>query len=537
MEKQIRCSRKRPGLVNFVARGPALALRLAPLLLLTLAGCGSAPGGGEVTGTRAAKNLQSGLCPASIIDARGRNAAGEYRYGKALDAGSLAQLRQREVENCGRAASSGDSAALSTIAAYYRDTGRTDALIPVLEGYVASGSDRSALLNSATFLYRAYSTGKQGVARDDARAFRYLGVAVNNGASDLEMTYAQALMDRGLYDDALRNFQRMAGSSNSETRCEAQLSLAQLYFGASARHENWNIGYYYWRQGLDLAHGPDWGSCVKDNFVYGDRYSHESRRKNFVEQRIAMMSPAQRQVIDEARRTPGRGYNFVAQLSFQRPAGAPAPGASAPAPVAYRGGAWPAWQPLSGALCYLYPARRPGDWSEVFATNADAIWSVDSRNGATSAQGSAVAISPTELATNCHLIENPGNITLRKIGRSLPAKLTAADREGDRCLLSVDTRLPAFVRDARSYESLKVGEDVAAIGNPKGLETSLSRGIVAQKRKRDSLQLIQTDAAISSGSSGGGLFDRSGNLVGITTFTIASGQSLNFAIAIDEFCR
>jgi serine protease Do len=84
---------------------------------------------------------------------------------------------------------------------------------------------------------------------------------------------------------------------------------------------------------------------------------------------------------------------------------------------------------------------------------------------------------------------------------------------------------------------LLVGEDVAAIGNPKGLDTSLSRGLVAQKRNKKGHGYIQTDAALSSGSSGGGLFDTAGNLVGVTTFKVASGESLNFAIAIDEFCR
>ena len=119
----------------------------------------------------------------------------------------------------------------------------------------------------------------------------------------------------------------------------------------------------------------------------------------------------------------------------------------------------------------------------------------------------------------------------------MPTRLKAADRKGDRCVLEVGTNLPAYVSQGRSHSTVRIGEDVAAIGNPKGLETSLSRGIVAQKRSRDGLQLIQTDAAISSGSSGGGLFDKAGNLVGITTFTVAEGQSLNFAIAIDEFCR
>jgi len=162
---------------------------------------------------------------------------------------------------------------------------------------------------------------------------------------------------------------------------------------------------------------------------------------------------------------------------------------------------------------------------------------VDSRNGNSKSRGSAVAVSPSELITNCHLIENPKQITIRRMGWSLPARLKASDREGDRCILEVGNNLPTYVRRGRSYTAVKIGEDVAAIGNPKGLKTSLSRGIVGQKRSRDGLRLIQTDAAISSGSSGGVLFDRSGYLVGITTFTIAEGQSLNFAIAIDEFCR
>ena len=124
-----------------------------------------------------------------------------------------------------------------------------------------------------------------------------------------------------------------------------------------------------------------------------------------------------------------------------------------------------------------------------------------------------------------------------KVGHSLPARVIAADRERDRCVLQVSQTLPDYVTAARRERDLLVGEDVAAIGNPKGLDTSLSRGLVAQKRNQNGRALIQTDAAISSGSSGGGLFDMSGNLVGITTFKVSSGESLNFAIAIDEFCR
>ena len=79
---------------------------------------------------------------------------------------------------------------------------------------------------------------------------------------------------------------------------------------------------------------------------------------------------------------------------------------------------------------------------------------------------------------------------------------------------------------------LKVGDPVYAVGAPKGLELSLSDGIVAQLRGGPP-PLIQTTAAISPGSSGGGLFDGEGRLVGLTTLYVEGGQSLNFAMPVE----
>jgi tetratricopeptide (TPR) repeat protein len=71
---------------------------------------------------------------------------------------------------------------------------------------------------------------------------------------------------------------------------------------------------------------------------------------------------------------------------------------------------------------------------------------------------------------------------------------------------------------------------VYAIGAPEGLELTFSEGIISSLRDFDGSQYIQTSAAISQGSSGGGLFDTEGRLVGITAFFIAEGQNLNFAL-------
>jgi len=101
------------------------------------------------------------------------------------------------------------------------------------------------------------------VVRDVDKAFKYLGIAVNNGNQSLELAYAESLSDRGLHNDSLRYLQSIAGNSRKQQeRCQATLNLGQLYFGGSPAHENWNIGYYYWQEGLLLAKNPKLGDLA-----------------------------------------------------------------------------------------------------------------------------------------------------------------------------------------------------------------------------------------------------------------------------------
>jgi S1-C subfamily serine protease len=73
------------------------------------------------------------------------------------------------------------------------------------------------------------------------------------------------------------------------------------------------------------------------------------------------------------------------------------------------------------------------------------------------------------------------------------------------------------------------------MGAPQGLELTLSQGIVSGLRDSDDkgYRVIQTDAAISPGSSGGALFDDNGDLVGITTYKVRGGENLNFAVPVN----
>jgi serine protease Do len=90
-------------------------------------------------------------------------------------------------------------------------------------------------------------------------------------------------------------------------------------------------------------------------------------------------------------------------------------------------------------------------------------------------------------------------------------------------------------------EDIEVGQMVFAIGNPLGLERSMSQGVISTKQRSfDGLTYIQTDAAINPGNSGGPLFNSQGEVVGITNMGITAAESLNFAIPtryVKDFIR
>src|SRR5207237_789604 len=79
-------------------------------------------------------------------------------------------------------------------------------------------------------------------------------------------------------------------------------------------------------------------------------------------------------------------------------------------------------------------------------------------------------------------------------------------------------------------EKVAIGDKVVAIGNPRGLEGSVSEGIVSGVRGSADIKILQITAPISPGSSGGPLFTANGEVVGVTTAALRDSQSLNFAV-------
>lgn len=223
--------------------------------------------------------------------------------------------------------------------------------------------------------------------------------------------------------------------------------------------------------------------------------------------------------------------------------------------------AWLMPGPLGAALTVeqLYAARAP---SMVI------VEATDEGPQAKKSQGSGVVIAPAQVVTNCHVLGDHPRLQVRVRSDETPyaTERLLADPDRDLCQLRVPGLHAPAVPLGRSADAT-VGQPVYAIGAPQGLAQTLSEGVVSAVRTRKELEdlgllppkslkaqledagnmrevaqrgrghpparYLQTTASISPGSSGGGLFDAEGRLLGITTFLVKDGQNLNFAIPVE----
>lgn len=145
-------------------------------------------------------------------------------------------------------------------------------------------------------------------------------------------------------------------------------------------------------------------------------------------------------------------------------------------------------------------------------------------------QGSGVALAEDILATNCHVVEEGDQFAVTYEGEVYEAALLIGDQEMDYCLLVTDG-LPARQAEIAGVDSMSPGQRVYSVGSPQGFELTISEGLISGLRQMDeNVHMIQTSAPISPGSSGGGLFNESGQLLGITTSGHKDAQNLNFAV-------
>ena len=180
-----------------------------------------------------------------------------------------------------------------------------------------------------------------------------------------------------------------------------------------------------------------------------------------------------------------------------------------------------------------FPGSDSLPLQEIYEENIPSVVSIATQTRSGSASGTGVVLSADGyIVTNAHVVENALHITaLLTDGRELEARLVGSDTISDLAVLHVDASdlIPAEFGDS---SVLRVGDSVAAIGDPLGvsLRGTLTNGIVSAINRDVSVSgrtmtLIQTNAAINSGNSGGPLINCYGQVIGIITLKIGDNAS------------
>jgi len=152
-------------------------------------------------------------------------------------------------------------------------------------------------------------------------------------------------------------------------------------------------------------------------------------------------------------------------------------------------------------------------------------------------QGSGFVITPDgQIVTNNHVIDGADKITVKfqDDTKEYVAKVIGRDRETDLAVIKIDVKRQLPVLRLGDSDAIQVGEWVLAIGNPYGLDNTVTAGIISAKHRIIGAgpfdNFLQTDASINPGNSGGPLLNMKGEVIGINTAINAAAENIGFAI-------
>ncbi len=165
--------------------------------------------------------------------------------------------------------------------------------------------------------------------------------------------------------------------------------------------------------------------------------------------------------------------------------------------------------------------------------------------------GSGVIIdSSGYIVSNFHTIKEKKDLKILvalSSGEQYPARIVAIDDKNDLALLKIESKLPLPAVTIANSDEIMLGQTVLALGNPFGLDNTVTQGIISAKSRNVKSgnfqyeELIQTDVAINPGNSGGALIDLAGRLIGVNVLVLAKSQGISFAIPsnriIDVLCE
>ena len=188
---------------------------------------------------------------------------------------------------------------------------------------------------------------------------------------------------------------------------------------------------------------------------------------------------------------------------------------------------------LFALLVSVSPALTP---AEVIRKYGDAVVVITTYSAAEDAigLGSGFIVDSTGIIVTCrHVIAGayPAVVRLLNGASFQDIRVLGVDSANDIAVIKVKGRNLPTVKLSRS-DDVEVGEPVIAVGNPKGLENTVSDGLLSGVRELDGSKSLQISAPISPGSSGGPVFNSSGLVIGVAAATLREGQNLNFCVPI-----
>ena len=173
---------------------------------------------------------------------------------------------------------------------------------------------------------------------------------------------------------------------------------------------------------------------------------------------------------------------------------------------------------------------------EIVARSMPAVVTVMARDGF----GSGFFVASDTVITNAHVIAGNDVVTLKRAGGySRTARVESVSHDIDLAVLKLDiSDFDQVVLPLADPREVTIGADVVAIGSPRGLANTVTRGIVSGMRSIDNVSMVQTDAAINPGNSGGPLLDRRGRVLGVNTMKLGRGtEGMAFAVSIQYVPR
>ena len=178
------------------------------------------------------------------------------------------------------------------------------------------------------------------------------------------------------------------------------------------------------------------------------------------------------------------------------------------------------------------------DIAKLYKEYADAIVTAPSLDSQGQENRLGTGFSVMEegvIVTNYHVVADSRKVIvkLRNNKAYKMVQLLNADPAKDIAVLRIFPKKKLDTVKLGNSRRVKTGQRVIAIGNPLGLENTVSDGLVSSIREADGIKLLQISVPLSSGSSGGPLFDTKGRVVGITTASLTQGQNLNFAVPVN----